>query len=102
MKGGRLVEVEGNDAYSVYREVNIPCIPLGVDRGGYCCTEIPEAIKRLRRKKIGDKMWVTIQFMEDFGMFKATLTELLWNADKTRVSAKFCDGVLCGYTNPIV
>ncbi len=78
---------------------------LGVDQGGYCCSFLPSVIKRLKRKKIGDKMWVSMQFQQTHGKFKATLVELLWNADKTKVSARFCgdilDGVPGGYANPI-
>ena len=63
---------------------------LGVDQGGYCCSTLPAVIGRLRRKKTGDKMWIVMQCQEQYGKFKATLVELMWNADKTEVSARFC------------
>ena len=94
MKGERLVEVQGDAGYSVYKKVPTPCVPLGVDQGGYCCTEIPEAIQRLKRKKVGDKMWVTMQYQQSYGMFKAVLSELIWNKDKTKVSARFSGDIL--------
>jgi len=72
----------------------MPCIPLGVDQGGYCVTAIPAAVERLKRKKVGDKMWVTMQYQQPHGIFKATLRELIWNADKTKVSARFSGGII--------
>lgn len=69
-------------------------IVLGVDQGGYCCTEIPEAIKRLKRKKLGDRMWVTMQYQQSRGKFLAAIVELRWNATKTRVAARFSGDIL--------
>lgn len=77
---------------------------LGVDQGGYCCSALPLVIKQLRRKKLVDEMLVTQQYQQSYGKFKATLVELLWNNNKTKVSARFCGDILDkvpgGYTNP--
>jgi len=94
LKPERLEIIEDNDAYTTYRRVPIPCIPLMVDQGGYHNAGMPVVIERLKRKKLNDRMWLVMQYHEDYGIFKGTLVELKWNGDKTKAQARFTGDII--------